>query len=233
MIRSLFSHTRPVRDIYIAGVAVLLLLMAGIGLAQGFHWGVANPFNLNRISQAAQPVSSGKVVAASSLHGQYPGQMRAVDSYSAQLALLEQRAHEVSRFGKASSYAIQLENLAQRGRAAFAASRLPLTANDYAYYLDSLRLLDPQASAASIELKGANSFSAYTEKLFREARDTSVRAAAADTPSDFTETLDNLRRLGQAAYAEQGSPAGPNRYVTVLDDLRRMGAEAMTGGAGQ
>ena len=222
MIRSLFTRTRPVRDIYIAGVAVLLLLMAGIGLAQGFHWGVANPFNLNRISQAAQPVSSGIVVAASSLQGQYPGQMRSADSYSAQLALLEQRAHEVSRFGKASSYAIQLENLAQRGRAAFAASRLPLTANDYAYYLDSLRLLDPQASAASIELKGANSFSAYTEKLFREARISAANASALDTPNDFSEYLDSLHRLSQAVHARQSRAMDANDYSRLLDDLRRM-----------
>lgn len=167
MIRSLFTRTRPVKEIYIAVAAVLLLLTTGIGLAQDLHWGMANPFNQNSINQAAQPVNSGKVVDTSSLDGQLPGGIQPADAYSVRLAFLEQWALEVSRFGEASSYAVQLGNLEQRGRTAFTASKLPVSANSYASYLESLRRLGQAAYGKQVSPVGSNSFVTRLDDLRR------------------------------------------------------------------
>lgn len=167
MIKSLFTRTRPVREIYIAVAAVLLLLMVGIGMAEGLHWRLANPFNLNPISQDVQPMNSGKVVDTSSLHAQLPDGMRSADAYSARLAFLEQWALEVSHFGEASSYAVLLENLEQRGRAAVTTSKLPASTNSYASYLESLSRLGHAAYANQVNPVGSNSFVTRLDDLRR------------------------------------------------------------------
>ncbi len=222
MDRGLFSQIRLGRRHYIVAATILLLFMVGMVLVQSSLLKITVLPNLGPVAQVQQPARNAAVVGSSSSSNDSLSAVRPADSYSAQLALLAQRAHQGSRYGQASTYALQIEDLAQQGRAAFAANHPGVSANAYANYLDSLRRLGSTQPAANIEKVAANEFSAYTEKLFREARISAANASALDTPGDFSEYLDSLQRLSQAVNARQSRSMDANDYSRLLDDLRRM-----------
>jgi hypothetical protein len=137
-------------------VLALLILVAGVGLAQRLSSRILDTSNLDLV--AGQPMGSGEAVSTFSISVQPSGDIRSADA--------------VSRFGDATAYDVQLENLARQGRAAFAATRLPVSTDAYAYYLDHLRLLGQTAQTAGINPVDANTFSAYLDQLRRMASET-------------------------------------------------------------
>lgn len=224
MIKAMFTNFGSRREHYlVAGVAILLLLIAGAGLAQRLSQSVPDASTLKVIAALGQAVDNSEADDTFSSDIRSPDGLRPADVHSVQLDLLRRWAHEASRFGEASSYAVHLEDLARQGRAAFVAVRPPASADAYAPYLESLLRLGQAVPATSIEPNGANAYSAYTETLFREARSVSVRAGETAASNDFAYHLDTLRRLGQAASAEQRLPAGADEYSAWLDHLRRLG----------
>jgi hypothetical protein len=156
MIRELFTNIRPRRGHYMLVLAALLILVAGAGLAQNLSLRTSEASNLDHV--AGQVMGNGKETGAFSINGQPSGDVRSADADS--------------RFGDATAYDDQLENLARQGRAAFAAIRLPVSADAYAYYLDRLRILGQNAQTAVIKPVDANSFSAYLDQLRRLASET-------------------------------------------------------------
>lgn len=156
MIKELFANMRPSWGHYMLAFLALLILVVGAGLAQSLSSRVSGTSNLDLV--AGQPLDSGKAVSASSKSVQPSGDIRSADV--------------ISGFGEATAYDIQLEKLARQGRATFAATRLPVSADAYVYYLDRLRLLGRTAQTARIKPVDANSFSAYLDQLRRMASET-------------------------------------------------------------
>jgi hypothetical protein len=153
MFKELFTNIRPRWGYYVLVVLALLLLVAGAGLAQRLSSRIPVSSNLDLV--AGQPLDSGEAVSNFSKSVQPSGDKRSADV--------------ISRSGDATAYDVQLEKLAQQGRAAFAATRLPVSADAYAYYLNRLRLLGQSAQTARIKPEDANSFSAYLDQLRRMA----------------------------------------------------------------
>jgi hypothetical protein len=174
MDRGLFSQLRFGRRHYIVAAAILLMLMVGIVLVQSSLFEITALPGLGPVAQAEPPANNAKAVGSSSLGNGSLSAIRPADAYSAQLALLNQRAFQVSRFGQASTYALQLENLAQQGRAASVANRLPVSTNAYTDFLDSLRRLG---------------HAAYAKQAFH-----------ATGANEYVIRLDELRRMGTEAY---------------------------------
>lgn len=222
MDRGLFSQFRLGRRHYILAAAILFMLMVGVVMLQSSLLKITVIPSLGPVAEAQQPANNAELVGSSPLSNGSMSAARPANSYSAQLALLAQRAHQISRFGQASTYALQIEELAQQGRITSTSNRFPLSANAYTNYLDNLRRFGQVQPTVRIKQVDANDFSAYMEKLFREARISAANASAMDTPSDFTEYLDSLHRLSQVVHARQSHSTDANDYSRLLDDLRSM-----------
>ena len=153
MIKELFTNKHPRWGLYTLFVLALMLLVAGAGLVQRQSSKISDSSDLNLV--AGQPLDNGEGVSTFSKGVQPSGDI--------------QSANVISRFGDATAYDVQLEKLARQGRATFAATRLPVSADAYAYYLDHLRLLGQTAQTASNKPEDANTFSAYLDQLRRMA----------------------------------------------------------------
>lgn len=156
MIRELFTNIRPRRGYYMLVLVALMIMIAGAGLAQHLSSRTSEASNLDHV--AGQVMGNGNETGAFSMNVQSSGDVRSADADL--------------RFGDATAYDFQLEDLARQGRAAFAATRLPVSADGYAYYLDRLRRLGQNAQTAFIKPVDANSFSAYLDQLRRLASET-------------------------------------------------------------
>jgi hypothetical protein len=169
MIKELFTNVRPRGKNYILAIVALLILATGAGLAQRLSPRILESSNLGQVDLAVQPMGNEQAANPSSIGEQPQEGLRPADEFSAQLDLLGQKAREVSRSDAATAYDIHLEQLSRQGRAASAATRLPVSADTYAYYLDRLRILGQKAQVVSIKPVDANSFSAYLDQLRRMA----------------------------------------------------------------
>jgi hypothetical protein len=233
MDRGLFSQLRFGRVHYIVAAAILLILMVGIVLVQSSLFERTALPSLGPVAQVEQPANDAKAVGGSTLGDASMSAIRPADAYSAQLAQLAERARQVSRFGQASAYALQLDRLSQQGRAAFTANRIPVTANAYSNYLDNLRRLGQVAYAKQAFLTmDANAYVNYLDNLRRLGQVAYAKQAFLTMDANaYVNYLDNLRRLGKVAYTKQAFlTMDANGYVNWLDELRRMGVEAYVNG---